>query len=64
MSTMPDPLSELDLMLAAASQTPNDSVRELFVARARNAHTEAKRRLDAAERALTAQETDLERTRR
>lgn len=61
---MPDPLSELDLFLAAASETERESVREIFIARARTTFTAVTRRLAEAQRLLEAQERELERSRR
>ena len=62
--TLADPLAELALMLAAASQTDNESVRLMFVARARNAYAVATLRLEESGRLLYAQEKELERGKR
>lgn len=59
-----DPLGELELFLSAASETERDSVRELFIARARTTFVAVTRRLADAARLLEAQERELERSRR
>jgi hypothetical protein len=57
-STFLDPLEEIETFIAAASESDSDSMRLLFVARARAVHSAVAKRLAEAERVLEAQELE------